>query len=79
MIPAKAKIHGVGHHCFAKIIFIAELENEHCEMFAVKTRSNNTEPPVTSNRNALMGQKVCHYYNKDRTLNDLLRSQQTKI
>jgi len=32
-----------------------------------------------ANRNVLLGQKSCHYLREDRTLNDLLSLQQTKI
>jgi len=28
--------------------------------------------PAMSNRNALLGQKLCHYLDEGRTLNDLL-------
>jgi len=38
-----------------------------------------TPRPAMSNRNALLGQKFCHYLREGRTLNDLLSFQQTNV
>jgi len=65
---------------FPKILWLLSKPIKHSCPLTLNTNRMHIHPrPAMSNRNALLGQKICHYLYEGSTLNDLFSFQQTKV